>query len=125
MKKQFLVGIMLFALIYPALISEAVEAKDTLIAATKETNLAQKPTRRRLNFKNLFKRSKNGQTTKKPGLARFNFGRMIPQRFKVRRVKPGQTVKKRGLSRFNIGRMIPQRFKVRRVKKQQVNAPVR
>jgi hypothetical protein len=120
MKKQFLVGIMLFALI-----SEAVEAKDTLIAGTTESNLAQKPTRRRLNFKNWFKHSKNRHTTKKPGLARLNLGRMIPQRFKVRRAKPGQTTKKRGLARLNIGRMIPQRFKLRRVKKQQVNTPAR
>ncbi len=120
MKKQCLVGIMLFALVLPCSIGETVEAKDSLIAATTETNLAQKPTRRRLNFKNWFKRSKNRQTTKKRGLARLNLGRMIPQKFKVRRVKPGQTVKKRGLSRFNVGRMIPQKFKLRRVKKQQI-----
>jgi hypothetical protein len=90
MKKQFLVGIMLFALVYPALIGEAAEAKVNLIAATTKTNLAQKPTRRRLNFKNWFKRSKNGQTTKKRGLSRLNLGRMIPQRFKLRRVKKQQ-----------------------------------
>jgi hypothetical protein len=123
MKKQFFVGIMLFALIYPALISEVAKAKDNLIARTTETNLAQKPTRRRLNLKNWFKRSKNRQNTKKRSLARLNIGRMIPQRFKVRRAKPGQTVKKRGLVRLNFGRMIPQKFKLKRVKKQQVSAP--